>query len=53
MISDIEVDDFNINDNQLSTNLPEKGRNFLILKLTFSILHDNFLYNANISFQSF
>ncbi len=53
MISDSEVDVFSINDNQLSTTLPEEERNFLILKLTFSILHDNLLYNANVSFQSF
>ena len=52
MISDDEVNIFNINDNQLSTSLPKEKKIFLILKLTFSVLYNNLLYNANISFQS-
>ncbi len=53
MIFDGEVDIFSINDHELSVISLEKGRIFLILKLTFSILHNNLLDNTNVSFQNF
>lgn len=42
----MSMSQFKIHDNKLLSTLSEKEKNFWILKLTFSILYNNLVYNV-------